>query len=287
MSEAAVADTDTEVTIPDAQTEPSDTTSQAAPAPEADLSSSAGGDITPPEGTLPAQDADTSPQPSGDVAPPVTPAVPVERTHEEIVAAYRADANSVTAAELNRAIREEQRRETVRNTLQNLPQQLDNLAAEFANSDLDDPNIQRQMAIRRMQVMNQANANLEPFYDSRLTGKAVKASVDMLGAEAQSWVGAASDIQDAMARTVGWLQDQHEAEVKALKDQVASLTTANAALTAEGTPGEKGSALVGGTGRGGTSYGSKREARNLHAEGKLSNAQMARINADRNIPEGY
>jgi hypothetical protein len=38
---------------------------------------------------------------------------------------------------------------------------------------------------------------------------------------------------------------------------------------------------------GGSSWNNKREARNLHVQGKLSDAEMRRIRADPNIPEGY
>lgn len=274
MSEAAVAEAPPEVTqeTPPAP-ESQDAESLNAQATPSSPDASAGGDT--PEATNAASPA--SETPSGEVTTPVQ----VERTAEEIAAAYRTDPNSVTAAELNRAIQEGQRRLAVQRTLNDLPGKLDAIERDFENSDLTDPNVQQARSARRAQVMAEASGNLEPFYDARLTGGAIQAGIDMLP-EAQAHLSGATSVRDAMARAVGWLLDAHEKETASLRAQIESLNTSVAAKNAEIVSlNPEDATAIGGTGSsGGQTFGTTAENDRAFNEGRI-NRETWKANDDR------
>ena len=74
-------------------------------------------------------------------------------------------------------------------------------------------------------------------------------------------------------------------ELAALKKRLDALETATGEEAAMAARAGGGGDLSGGGSAGGLTYRTKTEARALHVDGKISNADMRRINADSAIPE--
>lgn len=76
-------------------------------------------------------------------------------------------------------------------------------------------------------------------------------------------------------------------KITRLEKQNADLQAEINKLTGERGANGSGASTNGTRGSAGASYSTKEEARTLHAQGKISNTEMRRVNADPTIPEGY